>query len=89
MIDIVRPIPIANQTEQVSSKQGHDLLFEQYELEKLQHAICISFYYNEFMENVKQLFQESHSSSTLNINEQCSLFMIYNSINNLLTRLKP
>ena len=59
MIDIVKPLPIANQAEQVSSKQGHDLLFESFELEKLQNAVCISFYYNEFMDNVKTLFQES------------------------------
>lgn len=35
MIDIVRPLQVAN-SDQVSSKQGHDLLFEQYELDKLQ-----------------------------------------------------
>jgi hypothetical protein len=65
MIEIVRPLQVAGNTgsEQVSQRQGHDLLFESYELEKLQHAVCISFYYNEFMENVKQLFQESSSAS--------------------------
>ena len=89
MIDIVKPLPVANQAEQVSSKQGHDLLFESYELEKLQNAVCISFYYNEFMDNVKTLFQESQASSSLNMTEQCSLYLIYNSISNLLTRLKP
>ena len=55
MIDIVRPLPVAN-SEQVSGKAGHDLLFEQFELEKLQQAVCITFYFNEFMENVKTTF---------------------------------
>jgi len=41
------------------------------------------------MENVKTLFQESQASSSLNMTEQCSLYLIYNSISNLLTRLKP
>lgn len=59
MIEIVKPLPIAGHPDQVSAKVGHDLLFEQYELEKLQHAVCITFYYNEFMDNVKQVFQES------------------------------
>lgn len=35
MIDIVRPLPIAG-SDQISAKQGHDLLFELYDLEKLQ-----------------------------------------------------
>ena len=65
------------------------MLFESFELEKLQNAVCISFYYNEFMDNVKTLFQESQASSQLNLNEQCSLYLIYTSINNLLARLKP
>ena len=62
MIDIVRPLQVVN-SDQVSSKTGHDLLFEQFELEKLQQAVCITFYFNEFMENIKTTFQESQASS--------------------------
>ena len=40
------------------------------------------------MENVRTLFQEAQSSSTLNPNEQVPLFLIYTSINNLVNRLK-
>jgi len=95
IIETVKTLPIAGQTgtaspeASISSRQGHDLLFEQYDIEKLQGAVCIYFYYNEFMENVRTLFQESSSQSSLNINEQCSLYLIYTSINNLVQRLKP
>jgi len=40
------------------------------------------------MENVRTLFQESASASTLNINEQCSLYLIFTSISNLIQRVK-
>ena len=36
-----------------------DILFEQYQLDKLQAAVCIYFFYNEFMENARQCFQEA------------------------------
>ena len=49
----------------------------------LQGAICIYFYFNEFMENARTLFQESSGSTTLNITHQCNLYLIYNSISNL------
>ena len=55
----------------------------------LQGAVCICFYYNEFMENARTLFQESAGSTTLNMTQQCNLFLIYNSISNLVQRLKP
>lgn len=50
--------------------------------------MCIYFFYNEFMENVRTLFQEANSASTLNPNEQVSLMLVYTSINNLVQRLK-
>lgn len=60
IIETVKTLVIANKdpsaAKEISSRQGHDLLFEQYELEKLQGAVCIFFYYNEFMENVRTLF---------------------------------
>jgi len=40
------------------------------------------------MENVRTLFQEANSASTLNPNEQVSLMLVYTSINNLVQRLK-
>lgn len=55
IIETVKALPIAGSSE-ISAKQGHDLLFEQYDIEKLQGAICIYFYFNEFMENVRTLF---------------------------------
>ena len=50
--------------------------------------MCIYFYYNEFMENVRTLFQEAQSASALNPDEQVSLFLVYTSINNLVQRLR-
>jgi hypothetical protein len=55
MIETVKTLPLAGQKE-ISPKQGHDLLFEQYDLDKLQGSVCIHFYFNEFMENVRTLF---------------------------------
>ena len=40
------------------------------------------------MENVRTLFQEAMGKTTLDPNEQVSLFTIYTSINNLVQRLK-
>lgn len=88
VIETVKTLPLANSSA-ISSKLGHDLLFEHYEIEKLQGAVCIYFYFNEFMENVRTLFQESSTQAALNINEQCSLYLIYTSISNLVSRLKP
>lgn len=55
----------------------------------LQGAVCIYFFYNEFMENARTCFQESASSTALNMSQQCNLFLIYNSLSNLVQRLKP
>lgn len=93
IIETVKTLPTAASTgtenPEISQKIGHDLLFEQYTLEMLQGAICIYFYFNEFMENVRTLFQESAGATTLNIQTQCNLSLIYNSISNLVQRLKP
>ena len=60
IIETVKTLAIANKDpnapKEISTRAGHDLLFEQFELEKLQGAVCIFFYYNEFMENVRTLF---------------------------------
>ena len=51
MIESIKFLPSAgNESEK---KEGHETLFEQYDLEKIQHAVCIHFYYTEFLENVK------------------------------------
>ncbi|MFM7864366.1 MAG: hypothetical protein ACKPHU_09155, partial [Planctomycetaceae bacterium] len=80
IIETVKTLPVAVQAgaeNSISTRQGHDLLFEQFDIDKLQASVCIHFYYSEFMENVRTLFQESASQQTLNINEQCSLYLIY------------
>jgi len=59
MIETIKSLPLAKKGNQISVKAGTDILFEQYDLEKLQSAVCIYFYYNEFMENVRTLFQEA------------------------------
>jgi hypothetical protein len=82
LIETVKTLNIAG-VNQISTRSGHDLLFEQFEIEKLQAAVCVYFYYSEFMENIRTLFQESSTQSQLNINDQCSLYLIYTSISNL------
>ena len=60
IIETVKTLPIAaSAANEISLRQNHDLLFEQFDLEKLQGAVCIYFYFNEFMEQVRNLFQES------------------------------
>ena len=72
IIETVKTLPTAASTSavdepEISARVGHDLLFEQYNLEMLQGAVCIYFYFNEFMENVRTLFQESASTQQLNM----------------------
>jgi hypothetical protein len=70
IIETVKTLPIASSMPgepEISQRVSHDLLFEQYNLELLQGAICIYFYFNEFMENARTLFQESAGSTSLNI----------------------
>lgn len=59
IIETVKTLPIASSAAgepEISARIGHDLLFEQFQLEMLQGAVCIYFYFNEFMENVRTLF---------------------------------
>ena len=76
MIETVQCLPLSGGTS-ISEKKQHDLLFEQYDLNKLQGSVCIHFYYTEFMENVRTLFQEASTKPTLEIEEKCSLHLIY------------
>ena len=66
MIETIKTLPLAKKTT-ISEKAGvsdssltlqTEILFEQFELDKLQAAVCIYFYYNEFMEKMRTLFQE-------------------------------
>jgi hypothetical protein len=41
------------------------------------------------MENVRKMFQDCQSSTSLNINEESSVYLLYNSISNFITRIKP
>lgn len=64
------------------------MLLEQHDLEKLQAAVCIYFFYNEFMENARDVFKEAQSASSLNPNEQVSLVLVHTHIGNLIQRLR-
>lgn len=88
MIETIKTLPVGKKGGAISQKSGTEILFEQYELDKLQAAVCIYFFYNEFMENVRTVFQEANNASSLDPNEQVSLFLIYTSINNLVQRLR-
>lgn len=68
MIEAVKTLPVAKKAG-ISEKEGAGIMLEQYDLEKLQAAICIYFYYHEFMENVREVFKEAQAASTLDINE--------------------
>lgn len=87
IIEAVRTLPL----QEGGSKPAatNDLLFEQYDIEKLQCAVCIFFYFSEFMENLRTLFMETAMSTTLNINEQCTFKLIFSGISNLISRLRP
>lgn len=88
MIETIKTLPLAKKGGVISTKSGTDILFEQFELEKLQSAVCIYFFYNEFMDNARQCFQEAQSAPQLNPNDQVSLMLIFTSINNLVQRLR-
>jgi len=88
MIEAVKSAPIQGKQVEISQKQGADLLFEQFDIQLLQNSICIHFYFNEFMENTRTIFQEQAKNQSLNIHEQCDLYRIYSSVNNLIQRLK-
>jgi len=48
MIDTLRTMPLAKKSS-ISAKAGNEILVEQFDLDKLQAAVCIYFFYNEFM----------------------------------------
>lgn len=56
MIDAVRVLPQAAMDLMSEKKDQHDLLFVSYDIEKLQGAVSVFFYYSEFMESLKTLF---------------------------------
>lgn len=58
MIETIKTLPLAKKGA-ISEKSGTEILFEQFELDKLQAAVCIFFYYNEFMEKMRTLFHEA------------------------------
>lgn len=64
MIETIKTLPLAKSGGKISEKTGTDILFEQYELDKLQAAVCIYFYYNEFMEKVRALFHEAQGQAS-------------------------
>lgn len=54
MIETIKTLPLAKKGGSISAKSSQtEILFEQFELEKLQAAVCIYFFYNEFMENAR------------------------------------
>jgi len=77
MIEAVRVINVA-ETDHSSSKPIDEQLFEKYELSDLQCSICIFFYFHEFMDGVKIIFQDAQkNSANLNLDEECSVITIY------------
>jgi len=87
MIDTLRTMPLAKKSS-ISAKAGNEILVEQFDLDKLQAAVCIYFFYNEFMENARTTFMEAQSSQSLNYEQQVPLEQIYTAINNLVNRLR-
>jgi len=57
MIEAVKVIPLI-ETKKITSQTGDDILFDKFDLTDLQTAICVFFYFNEFMENVRKIFQD-------------------------------
>lgn len=82
IIEAVRTLPLQDGT--IKPNLNNDLLFQQFDIDKLQQAVCIFFYYSEFMENVKTLFMETSMQTTLNYTEQCTFKLIYSGISNLI-----
>lgn len=75
MIEAVRCLPLVDGS--IKPQLNNDLLQEQYDIEKLQGAVCIYFYYSEFMDNLRTLFMETAMQTSLNINEQCTFKLIF------------
>lgn len=60
------------------------MLFEKHDIEKLQGAVSIFFFFSEFMESLKTLFMETAMQTTLNINEPCTFRVILTGITNMI-----
>lgn len=91
-IRFLDPQPVAGSA---TSEIEFDPMFNSFKLAILQKAISIFFYYFgkkkfnlklEFMENLKKIFQEAESASSLNINDECSTKEILSCIQNYLKR---
>ncbi len=77
MLEAVKVLNVA-ETKSPSEKAMEELLFEKYELFDLQCVICIFFYFHEFMEGIKTIFQDAKkSSASLDLDEECSVITIY------------
>lgn len=87
LIEAVRTLPL--QESSTAPANPNDLLFESYDIEKLQGAVSIFFYFSEFMESLRTLFIETAMATTLNINEQCTFKLIFSGISNMVNRLRP
>lgn len=88
MLEAVKPIPLAD-SDASSTQTGEDLLFEKFDLGDLQCSVCIFFYFHEFMEGVKTIFQDAQQkSSNLDLDEECSVITIYTAACNFMQRLK-
>jgi len=92
MAESIKCLPLADASSsgniKVSQKVGDDMMFEKYDLNQMQTAVCIFFYYNEFMEQVRKIFLDCQQKETLDIHEECSVYLIFSSISNSIKRLK-
>jgi len=86
VLEAVRAIPPESGNQQAAQSE---LLFEKFDIEKLQGAVSIFFFFSEFMESLKTLFMETAMHTTLNVNEQCTFRIIYTGVQNMIQRLRP
>ena len=87
MIEAVKVLPVA-ESSAPSAQTGEEILFEKFELFDLQCSIWIFFYFHEFMDGVKTIFQESQKASGFDPEEECSVFTIYTAAWNFIQRQK-
>ena len=87
MIETISTLPISKGGGAISSKQGAEVMLDMYDLDKIQAAVCIYFFYSEFMEKMRTLFQEAQGlsdSQPFNPSGQVQLTQIFTSISNIL-----
>ena len=87
MIEAVKVLPVS-ESSSPSTQTGEEILFEKYDLFDLQWSIWIFFYFHEFMDGVKTIFQESQKSSGFDPEEECSVLTIYTAACNFVQRQK-